>query len=228
MFDKLNAKIKDWERALGQSLGTDISTPRGRRRAIWHFHLLDHGFLRALWSNFFQVAPGVWRSNQPSPRRLRKFKKMGIRTVLNLRGANNMSPYLFEEETCRELGLELVNFGFQARHLCSRQVVLGLLDLFETIERPFVMHCKSGADRAGLASALYLMHIHGVPVERAKRQLSIRFIHFRSFQTGILDHMLEAYERDNKVTPMPIREWIATRYDHVALTREFESKRARS
>ena len=29
--------------------------------------------------------------------------------------------------------------------------------MFETIEYPAVMHCKSGADRAGIMAALYLI-----------------------------------------------------------------------
>ncbi len=227
MFDKINAKIKTWERGLAATYGTDISTPKGRRQAAWHFQLLDHGFLRALWGNFFEVAPGVWRSNQPSPRRLRKFKKLGFKSVLNLRGANVMSPYLFEQEACRELGLTLVDHPMQARHLSGPEVFLRLLDIFETIEHPFVMHCKSGADRAGIASALYLMHMKDVPIEIAKKQLGKKYIHFKSFQTGILDHMLDAYEADNKVQPMPIRKWLENRYDQQKLTGEFQAGRAR-
>ena len=227
MLDRLNNRIKRIERALGDSLGADISTPRGRRRAVLHYQLLDHGLLRALWANFHPVAPGVWRANQPSPRRLRTYRRMGITTVLNLRGKTRLSPYLFEEEACRELGLKLVNHSFQARALCHRSVVLRLLDLFETIERPFLMHCKSGADRAGLASALYLMHVENVPVEIAKRQLGLKYIHLPTFKTGVLDHMLEAYERDNRTEPMPIRKWIETRYDPVALTEDYQRKRAR-
>jgi protein tyrosine phosphatase (PTP) superfamily phosphohydrolase (DUF442 family) len=227
MFTKLSDRLKTAERALGEALGTDISTPRGRRRAFWHFHLLDHGVLRTFWTNLFEVAPGVWRSNQPSPGRLRRYKRMGIKSVLNLRGANTVSPYMFERETCDEIGLTLVDHAFQARHLSDPKVVLALLDQFETIEHPFVMHCKSGADRAGLAAALYLMHMRGVPIGEAKKQLSLKFIHFRSFQTGILDHMLAAYENDTALTPMPIREWIETRYDKDELTAQFNKKRAK-
>jgi len=227
MFTKLSDRIKTAERALGESFGTDISTPKGRRRAFWHFHLLDHGVLRTFWTNLFQVAPGVWRSNQPSPGRLRRYKRMGIKSVLNLRGVNTVSPYMFEEETCNQIGLTLVNHALQARHLSDRAVLLALLDKFETIEHPFVMHCKSGADRAGLAAALYLMHIRDVPIQVAKKQLAIKFIHFRSFQTGILDHMLEAYERDSAVSPMPIRDWIESRYDNAKLTAQFNAERAK-
>lgn len=228
MFTKFATKVKTAERALGASLGADISTPKGRRRAFWHFHLLDHGVLRTFWTNLFEISPGVWRSNQPSPRRLRRYKKMGIKTVLNLRGEGKRSPYLFERETCDEIDLPLTSFPMQARHLDAPKRLISLLTHFENIEHPFVMHCKSGADRAGLASALYLLHIKGVSINEAKQQLGLKYIHFKSFQTGILDHMLEAYENDTKTSPLPIRAWIETRYNPTKLTAEFNAKRAKS
>ncbi len=226
MLARLNRRLKEIERS-AMILGTDISTPRGRRRARLYFLLFDHAFLRIWWKNTHEIAPGAWRSNQPSPARLAEFRRMGIRAVLNLRGANAFAPYLFEREACEKEGLKLIDSSFQARALSSPEVLLSLLRIFETIEHPFVMHCKSGADRAGLASALYLMHIHGVPVSEARKQLSLKYVHVKAFQTGILDHMLEAYEKDNDETPMPVREWIETRYDPVRLTAEFHARRAR-
>ena len=87
------------------------------------------------------------------------------------------------------------------------------------------MHCKSGADRAGLASALYLMHVENKPVAEAKKQLSLRYLHLKNDSTGILDYMLDQYEQDITETPMPIREWFETRYDPKALTAGFQKLR---
>ena len=41
------------------------------------------------------------------------------------------------------------------------------------------MHCKSGADRAGLMSALYLILNQNVPVDKAKDQLSFKYLHLK-------------------------------------------------
>jgi protein tyrosine phosphatase (PTP) superfamily phosphohydrolase (DUF442 family) len=221
MFDHLKSRLDAFERKMRAAHGNDISTPSGRRAAFWHFHLMDHAFLRLLWTNLDEIAPGVWRSNQPGPRRLRRYRDMGIRTVLSLRGEGLSSHRLFEEEACRELGLELVTISLKARDLVSRRRLLDLLDIFDRIEKPFVMHCKSGSDRAGLAAALYLLHVEGRPVEEARKMLSWRYIHFRNSATGILDHMLDAYARDNAAEPMPIRRWIKSRYDPEALRAEF-------
>ena len=228
MSKTLHQQLKSFERDLSHRFGKDISTPAARRRAYLHFHLLDHGLIRSFWTNLHQISPGVWRSNQPSARRLRAFKRMGITTVLNLRGNSDMSPYLFEKETCDAIGLNLVSVRLSAHSLMSRERLLALLDQFETLKRPFVMHCKSGADRAGLAAALFLLHIENSPIMLAKKQLSFKFIHVRFSQTGILDHMLRAYESDTKASPMPIRTWIETNYDAAALIAEFDAKRGRT
>ena len=226
MFGKLFAWLKSLESRLDRKLGKDISTPSARRRAKLHFHLVDHGILRTFWTNLFQIAPGVWRSNQPSPKRLDVYRKMGIKTVLNLRGQTSRSPYLFEEVACRELGLKLINHKLSARKLVGKKELLSLLDTFETIEKPFVMHCKSGADRAGLAAALYLLHIEGASIKEAKKQLSFKYIHLSHTQTGILDQILKAYATDTRDAPMPIRKWIEKRYDKKRLQNDFAQRRA--
>ncbi|HBS32815.1 MAG TPA: protein tyrosine phosphatase, partial [Parvularcula sp.] len=44
-----------------------FQTPQGRRRALRDFAFGDHAVLRALYDNSHEIAPGVWRSYQPSP-----------------------------------------------------------------------------------------------------------------------------------------------------------------
>lgn len=221
MVKTLKKRLDNAESSLRKSFGRDISTPLGRLSAFVHFQLMDHAFLRILWTNMAQIAPGVWRSNQPSPRRLARYKRMGIKTIVSLRGENRASHHLFEEEACQKLGLDLWIAGFNARKAPGRQKILHLLDVLETTPKPFLMHCKSGADRAGLASALYLMHVEGRPLEEARKQLSFRFLHLKSTATGIMDHILECYETDTTERPMPVREWFETRYDRDAVTASF-------
>ena len=228
MFRNIAVKLKQMEKRLDDSYGSDFSSPQARRNAWRHFQWLDHAILRVFWTNLAEVSPGVWRSNHPSPARVEKYKAMGINTILNLRGTNRRSHYMFEKEACDANGIELIALRLKARSLSDPQAYLDLLDLFESTEKPFLFHCKSGADRAGLAAALYLMHVQGTPVAEAKKQLSLRFIHFKSFKTGILDHMLDAYEADTMSEDIPIRDWISTRFDPVALTREFDTARGLS
>jgi len=219
--------LKRFERHIDRAYGFDFSTPRALRRARWHFNWVDHAAYRRLWPNLAFVAKGLWRSSHPTEKSLAWLQTKGVVSVLNLRGAHTRSHYYFEKQACDKLGLDLVNISLSARNLVSAKVMLRLLDIFETIDRPFVLHCKSGADRAGLASALYLIHIEGRPVSEARTQLSPRFLHFRFTSTGILDFLLDAYEKDVSDTPMTLRQWFETRYDPQALSDGFAAKRGK-
>ncbi|MCG6903461.1 MAG: tyrosine-protein phosphatase [Rhodobacter sp.] len=217
-------RIHQIERKFSRSFGTDISTPRARRNARWHFYMSDHGFLRGLWTNQFEIAPGVWRSNQPSQARLRKLAAIGIKTVLNLRGEDKFSFFLFEREACEALGLTLINHKIYARSLVPAARFAELFEIFDRIEKPFVLHCKSGADRAGLVSALWLLDQENASIDDAKAMLSFRYVHLKRTRTGVLDHLLETYEADFATDPMPIRQWFAEKYDPAAITASFHAK----
>lgn len=226
MIRKIFTALDRKERELRHSFGGDITDPKERRKSEQHMRWLDHGIFRTFWHNFEKVAEGVYRSNQPDPKRFAAYAKMGIKTVLNLRGVEKQPHYLFEEESCALHGITLVTLKFTARRAPKTKVLLELFDAFDTIERPFLLHCKSGADRAGLVSALYLMTQEGVPVEEARKQLSFRFLHIRRSATGVLDHFLDVYAARNAQSPIGIVDWIKTEYDRDALTESFAAKQA--
>ena len=225
MFATMKSRLRRFEHEMRQRFGVSIETPKERRQAWWHYQLMDHAFLRTWWWNLEEFAPGAWRANQPSPRQIERYAEMGIRTILNLRGDGRYSHYLFEEEACARHGISLVSLTFSARRLSPRADMLELVETMRRIEKPFLIHCKSGSDRTGLAAALYLAIIEGRPVREARRQLHWRFLHLSSTDTGVLDHVFDAYEAETVETPMPLMEWLETRYDHEALTASWEAGR---
>lgn len=185
---------------------------------------MDHAVLRALWSNHARVAEGVYRSNHPSPRRLRALHARGIRTIINLRGATQAAPYLLEKEVCDELGIEMIDVRLMARRAARREHMLSLIEAFRTAQKPFLIHCKSGADRAGLASAIYLIEMEGRPVAEARKQLSARYLHFGWTSTGVLDHILDLYEAAQRESGMGFETWLRTAYDNEAINRAYFPK----
>ncbi len=228
MFAKIYKAIQTWENNFYHSFGDDISTPKGRRQAVWHTHIVDHAWVRKIWPNMYPLGSRAWRSNQPDPKRFRKLQKLGIRSIINLRGISRYASYLFEQEACETYGIALYNLELDARNLGTREDYLRLLDLFERAEKPVLMHCKSGADRASLASALYLLDQENAPVAQAQAQLSLKYAHRKSTGTGILDHLLEHYAADSRDAPMSIREWFESRYDRAAITESFAKSRGKS
>ncbi|MEL7343809.1 MAG: sulfur transferase domain-containing protein [Pseudomonadota bacterium] len=222
LFKRLNAARKRRTHALGQ----DISTPRGRRMAWVHFNLVDHAFLRHLWTNRHKVAEGVYRSNQPGPARVRKEAAAGIKTIISLRGNKGGSHRLFEIEAAQDAGITMEFVKLGAGSLVPPEEFARLFELFDTAQRPILMHCKSGADRAGLASTLYLMDREGKSFKEASDQLHWRYMHSRrSRRTGILYYMMDQYRAENETTPISIREWLATRYDPKAITAAYRKSR---
>ena len=186
--------------------------------------LVDHGIFRLLYLNRHRIGMRAWRSAQPAPHQIRAMTRRGLRTIINLRGERACGSYWTERDTCREHGVALVNFQVRSREAPSRETIKAARDLFERIEYPVLMHCKSGADRAGLMSVLYLHIAEQVPIEEARRQLAVCYGHFRSADTGILDFIFERYLQDNARAPMPFMEWVETVYDPAALRQEFRSK----
>ena len=180
---------------------------------------MDHEILRALYHNQSKVAPGVYRSNQPSPNRIKTWAKKGIKTIINLRGASNQGSYLLELQKCNDLGIKLINYPLYATRLASSDELIGLGNLFEKINYPILLHCKSGADRAGLASVMYHLMVLDTPFQIARKHLSIRFLHLKFSRSGILDFMLDTYEKESKMTGLNFRTWIETKYDPNKLTK---------
>jgi len=189
------------------------------RYARWH----DHGILRVFWRNFDQIAPGVYRSNHPTPRRFAQAHAMGITTILNLRGASDEPGYRLEKDICASLGITLIDIGLSARRVPPRDRLQDLIGIFRRIDKPFLMHCKSGADRAGLASAIWLMVIEGHSATQARRMLSLRYLHIRWSQTGVLDHLLDSYIARNQRDPIGFEDWVATAYDHRVIQSQFDA-----
>ena len=182
--------IRRWQRRWKDRwVAGGLGAPGGRRNATIDMLVFDHGLIRRVWPNEDRVAEGVIRSNQPDPARLRRLAGQGVKAVLNLRGATEYGSYLLEREACAAAGIELVDFKLSSRSLPTREEILALDALFARLPRPFLLHCKSGADRAGFASALYLLLREEMPVAEAREQLSWRYLHLKGGATGILHFM---------------------------------------
>ncbi|WP_158971065.1 phosphatase domain-containing putative toxin [Chachezhania sediminis] len=217
-------RVRAWEGRIRNHFNVDLSTPESRRRARIYNLWFDHAILRGIWTNFHQIAPGVYRSNHPTHARFEQMKAMGIKTVVNLRGESRSAHYWTEEASCRDLGLTLVNAQLHARSAPSREELLHVIDLFPTIEPPFVMHCKSGADRAGFASAVYLLTMLDRPVTEAKKMLAPKYFHMPFGPVAILDYILDVYAARVARGPIPFRQWVEQEYDGPAIGTAYRNK----
>jgi tyrosine-protein phosphatase SIW14 len=106
--------------------------------------------------NFHQVDEHIYRGGQPHPNGFSSLAKLGIKTVIDLRGN---SP---EGNQVQRAGMHYVRLpwsDFKAPSDSQIAAVLALLS--DSSTWPVFVHCRRGADRTGTAIACYrIAHDH--------------------------------------------------------------------
>jgi len=203
----------------------DRTTTGGRVKTCLDYLWNDHAYLRLGFSNAHWISDELVRANQPWPHQLAAWKARGIKTIVNLRGGFDASFHALEKDACERLGLNLVDFTITSREVPSRERVLGAKRLFETLEYPALMHCKSGADRAGIMSVLYMHFRKGLPIREALEQLHIRYLHVKQGKTGVLDYTFERYLAEGEPKGQSFLEWVdSDAYDEAGIKADFRAQ----
>jgi protein tyrosine phosphatase (PTP) superfamily phosphohydrolase (DUF442 family) len=180
---------------------------------VWEF--------RRPWfqGNLGIVDPGrVIRSAQPTSQLPQLVRDFHLKSILNLRGGNSAdSWYDAEVRTTRENGLSFYDLPLSATRRPARRDLLRLIDILRQCPYPLLIHCKSGADRTGLASALYLMLQRGEAPEQAEGAFSIEFGHVPLGGTEHLHEPLDEYAAWLKAkglshTSERLRAWVKNDY----------------
>lgn len=203
-----------WKRFLGWLLGGALLG--GLLACGLHTAYIVRGNLRT-------VVPGViYRSGQPSAAMLdRLVQRHGIRSVINLRGPCRDMPWYQEERAAADrLGLEMADIPLYSNIPPSRKSLQRLIHKLRKLPRPLLIHCHTGADRTGLASAITLLVYTDTDLATARKQLDLRFGHYRYGKAGWIHRFLDIYQiwlclgyRDH--SPQNFMTWIATRYRQI-------------
>jgi protein tyrosine/serine phosphatase len=203
----------------------DLSTPGGRLSTTLNYLWNDHAYLRLGFSNAHWISDELVRTNQPWPFQLAEWKRRGVKTIVNLRGGFDASFHALEKDACQRLGLTMVDFTITSREVPSRARVHGAKELFETIEYPALMHCKSGADRAGIMSVFYMHFRQGKTIREALEQLSLKYLHIKQGKTGVLDYTFERYLAEGEPAGQTFLEWVdSPAYDEARIKADFRSQ----
>lgn len=160
---------------------------------LWAFYFL-------VYANFHKVDDNLYRSAQ-----LRSFNmpyfigKHKIRSIINLRGgyAKGKVPdswYVDEVAFAKEHNITHIDYGIGDRMPITLQQMDEMVALMKKLPKPLLIHCKAGADRTSLASALYLYAIK--KDKDANRAISILYGHFPwlGSKTHFMDESFENYK----------------------------------
>jgi protein tyrosine/serine phosphatase len=203
----------------------ELATKAGRRNAWLDSFFVDHAFFRVFWTNFAVVARGrLYRSNHPTPAKLAAFtRQVGLKSLINLRGQTKNGSDALTRDMAAKLGLEFYDMALDSRDAPQRDRILRLAEIYRTMPAPALIHCKSGADRAGLAAGIYVL-LQGGTSTQALRQLSWRFLHIRQSKTGVLDRFFAAYAQQAEGKKLFL-DWVREDYDETTLQVAYKSRR---
>lgn len=195
------------------NMALDLTQKSGQRQARKDLIWGDHGFLRLWFHNHHHIGGGMYRANQPSPKRIARLAEQGFKTILNLRGESDKGYYALEKQACEAHGIALVDFRMYSRDTPKKESMHALKQIFAEIEYPALMHCKSGADRTGITGFLYaLLHLQQSPQDAAE-QLSLKYLHMKAGKTGMLDFFVDEYLAHYEAHSTPFLKWVDTVYD---------------
>lgn len=171
-------------------------------------------FIGVFGGNIRTVLPGrFYRSAQLTGPTLKEaLLAHHIRTVVNLRGPEKTDAwYKNETKVCKQMGVSHVDVAFSATHLPPPVEIRKLVKAFDGARYPVMVHCMGGADRAGLASTLYMALYQHEPLEEAQdQQLTFRYGHVKWGRAGAMDRFLDLYRSTGH--GMNLRNWILNAY----------------
>ena len=159
--------------------------------------------------NFHVVSEGkVYRSGQVRQGKLVQYiQDYKIKSVLNLRGRNENSEWWKKEvSACVLLGVKYYDLSLSSKKEPTSEQFQNLLEILKKAPKPLLVHCEGGANRTGLASAIYLYYFEGYPKETAQRQLSFIYGHIPLLQPEVramddaFTKFCREYEKNHQTT----------------------------
>ena len=115
-----------------------------RLRARLDMLFVDHGVLRSVYLNAHPVTRRAWRAAQPGPRDTRGLpEKASGRSSTSEAVGRLAAPTSWSGIAVEDHGLTQIDFPIRSRSALEPQTLLAACDLFDRLEYPVLMHCKS-------------------------------------------------------------------------------------
>jgi hypothetical protein len=140
-------------------------------------------------------------------------KRRGIRAIINLRGRNDdLSWWQKETAIAKRAGIAHFDAMLDSRKLPTREMLVTLIESFDSAPRPFLLKCSGGQDRTSLAAALYLIHRDGWGAMAAAHAQFARipYLHFPKTHQRWLRPFVDFAQPDS--AGAPLAQWIRQGY----------------
>lgn len=105
--------------------------------------------------NFYKVSDQLYRGAQPTAEGMEQLKKLGIKTVINLRSLHS------DREEIGDVNLTYEHIYMKPWHPEDEDLVRFLKIVTDPNRAPAFVHCQRGADRTGTMCAVYRIAVQG-------------------------------------------------------------------
>ena len=115
--------------------------------------------------NLHRVTPLLYRGAQPTEEGFRELEKLGVKTVLSLRGFH-------DDDLAPDAALTNERISFKAWHAEDEDVVHFLRYVSDPANQPVFVHCQWGADRTGMMIAIERIALEGWTKDAALEEMT--------------------------------------------------------
>lgn len=146
--------------------------------------------------NLYKVNDHLYRGGQPTEAGIQELKRMGVKTIINLRDADDRERK--EEGWAKAAGIHFINVPESNWFKPKNENIDAIIKLIDTSEnQPVFVHCKRGSDRTGTVIAVYRITHDGWTDKQANEEA--KKFGFGWWQVWMKD-FINDYYRDYKKT----------------------------
>jgi protein tyrosine/serine phosphatase len=140
---------------------TNPTAEPASRPATWATKLNRPGL-----PNLHKIDDGLYRGAQPTAEGLKELKRMGVKTIVNLRAEHS------DKEILGSVDLVLEEIPMSAWNVTEDHVARFLRIATDKDRRPVFVHCQHGADRTGTMCAVYRVVAGGWTKQQAIEEMT--------------------------------------------------------
>ena len=130
--------------------------------------------------NAGKVSDALLRGAQPSTRGFAELKKLGVTTIVDLRG--NRGEVKWERTQSEALGMRFVNIPVLGWTSPGDAQVAQFLKLFDEKNQKIFVHCRYGEDRTGVMVAAYRIAEQKWSADEALREMNSFGFHYHLYR----------------------------------------------
>ena len=133
--------------------------------------------------NLHKVSDDLYRGAQPTAEGMKQLKKLGIKTVINLRSLHS------DHNEIKDTELAYEHINMTTWNTEDKDVVRFMQIATDSNRTPVFVHCQHGADRTGTMCAIYRIAVQGWSKDNAVEEMTKGGFGFHSIWQNLPEYV---------------------------------------